>query len=74
MNKLLSYIVLTLSVSPVFAQGWVTKDAHVVLKDNAHVVIHGATANYTSKGTALVTASNNGTVHLDGDWNNIGKW
>ncbi len=72
MKKLLSYIVLTLSVSPVFAQGWVTQDAHVVLKDNAHVVIHGATANYTSKGTALVTATNNGTVHLDGDWNNIG--
>jgi gliding motility-associated-like protein len=73
MKKLFLHIVLCLLVTPVFSQGWVTKDAHLVLKDDAHVVIDGIRGNYTSKGDALITTTSSGTIHVDGDWINNGS-
>lgn len=73
MKKLLSHIVLWCLLHPVvFGQGWVTKDVQVVVKDDAHVVIDGNTGNYTNKGTGLVTTNGTGTIHVDGNWINLG--
>lgn len=72
MKKLLLYIACSLLVSPAFSQGWVTKDAHVVIKDNANIVVHGATGNYTNKGVGLITTTNDGTLLVDGQWTNDG--
>lgn len=72
MKKLFAHIVLCLFATSVYSQGWVTKDARVVVKDNAHVVIHGTTGDYTNRGTGLVTTTNDGTIHVDGNWTNNG--
>ena len=73
MKKLLSHIVLWCTICPVvYGQGWVTKDMQVVVKDDVHVVVDGNKGHYTNKGTGLVTTNGSGTIHVDGDWINLG--
>ncbi|MFT5723078.1 MAG: gliding motility-associated-like protein [Bacteroidia bacterium] len=74
MKKLFSHIVLCLTVSTIsYGQGWVTKDANIVLKNDAHIVIHGKTGNYLNKDGGLITTTPSGTIHVDGDWVNNGS-
>lgn len=72
MKKLFLHIALCLSVSAAYSQGWVTKDANIVLKDNVHIVVHGTAGNYTNRGAGLITTTNDGTIHVDGQWTNNG--
>ncbi|MBO6516033.1 MAG: hypothetical protein JJ975_05740, partial [Bacteroidia bacterium] len=73
MKKLLTYILCWAYPCLVMAQGWVIKDATLVVKDNAHVVINEPSGHYTSKGTSLVLTRNKGNIHVDGDWVNNGS-
>lgn len=73
MKKLWIYTLLFCLPFAVAGQGWVTKDAHVVVKDDAHVVVSGADGHYTNKGTGLIFTKNAGTFHVFGNWVNNGS-
>ena len=72
MKRLISYLVLLLCSNLLFAQGWVTKGVNVVVKDDAHIVLNGNTAHYTSRDSGIVLTRNSGTIHVDGNWINDG--
>ncbi len=73
MKRVLLHIAFLLTGVPFgLSQGWVTKDATVVVKNDAHVVITTADGHYTSKGNSLLNTTNTGTVHVRGNWVNVG--
>lgn len=73
MRRLLLHIGFLFAGVPFgMSQGWVTSDATVVVKNDAHIVITTANGHYTSKGNSLVNTTNSGTVHVRGNWINIG--
>ncbi len=72
MKKLL-YIFCLLTPYLAMGQGWVTKNASVVVKDDAHVVVAGTSGHYTNKGTGLIFTRVAGTFHVRGNWINNGS-
>jgi gliding motility-associated-like protein len=54
------------------AQVWVTNGAHVVLQEEAHIVLDGQDAHYLNKNQGIITTNNGGTWHIDGNWINDG--
>lgn len=73
MKRLLIHILCLVTPCLSLAQGWITKDVNLVVKDNAHIVIHEVTGHYTNKGTGLILTRNHGTIHVDGNWVNNGS-
>jgi gliding motility-associated-like protein len=55
------------------SQGWITKNASVVVRDGVHVVITSPTGHYTNKGSGLVYSRNGSFIHLRGNWYNNGS-
>ncbi len=69
---LLNIYLFVFCTTGVFAQGWVTKNVNIVIKDDAHIVVNEATGNYKNVGTGIVKTVNQGTIHVDGNWINNG--
>lgn len=65
-------LLIALSSSGLFAQGWVNNGANVVLTDSVHVVVTTANGHYLNKNNGLIRSKRESYFHLRGNWINNG--
>jgi gliding motility-associated-like protein len=70
-NSILAIILCACSLSA-WSQGIINNSAKIVMNNNVHIVLTGASSDYLSTGTAVMKAENGGTFYLPGDWINNG--
>lgn len=65
-------LLIALSSSGVFAQGWVNNGANVVLTDSVHVVVTTVNGHYLNKSNGLIRSKRESYFHIRGNWINNG--